>query len=266
MSSTNGVVSATSDYLSTKTTDSSKSSSDSMGKDQFMQLLVTQMKYQDPLNPMDNSEMLAQLAQFSALEQMLNVSQASQRQLASSLVGKYVEYAYKDTKTGATSYQVGKVDSVTITGETPMINIGEVSVSIDDVYQVLDSSNIQSSESVFDVIGKTVQAITEEITTDGKKQSVIIEGKVENIAMKDGKPYVVIGTGTSKIETEYSNVQSIVENTSVTGREVTATVVNSEGKKEQIKGTVEYIKITSEGTYVYVNGQFIDFDDIEVVQ
>ncbi|MBP3887116.1 MAG: flagellar hook capping protein [Cellulosilyticum sp.] len=265
MSSTNGVVPATSDYLSTKATESSKSNSDSMGKDQFMQLLVTQMKYQDPLNPMDNSEMLAQLAQFSALEQMLNVSQASQRQLASGLVGKYVEYAYKDTNTGVTSYQVGKVDSVTITGETPMINIGEVSVSIDDVYQVLDSSNIQSSESVFDVIGKTVQATIEEIATDGKEQSVIIEGKVENIAMKDGKPYVVIGTGTSKIETEYSNVQSIVENTSVTGREVTATVVNSEGKKESVKGTVEYIKITSSGTYVYVNGQFIDFDDIEVV-
>ena len=266
MSTTNGVVSTTSDYLSTKVNESSKSNSDSMGKDQFMQLLVTQMKYQDPLNPMDNSEMLAQLAQFSALEQMLNVSQASQRQLASGLVGKYVEYAYKDSSTGSTTYQVGKVDSVTITGETPMINIGEVSVSLDDIHQVLDSSNIQSSESVFDVIGKTVQAVTEETTTAGGKQNVIIEGKVENIMMKDGKPYVVIGTGTSKIETEYSNVQSIVENTSVTGREVIATVINSEGKKESVTGTVEYIKITSSGTYVCVNGQFIDFDDIEVVK
>jgi len=45
-----------------------------LGKDAFLQLPVTQMQYQDPLNPQDNGEYLAQLAQFSALEQMTNVS------------------------------------------------------------------------------------------------------------------------------------------------------------------------------------------------
>ena len=45
-----------------------------LGKDAFLQLLVTQMQYQDPLDPQDNGEYLAQLAQFSALEQMTNVS------------------------------------------------------------------------------------------------------------------------------------------------------------------------------------------------
>ena len=47
---------------------------DALGKDAFLQLLVTQMKYQDPLDPQDNSEYLSQLAQFSALEQMTNVA------------------------------------------------------------------------------------------------------------------------------------------------------------------------------------------------
>lgn len=47
---------------------------DTLGKDAFLQLLVTQMRYQDPLDPMDNGEYLAQLAQFSALEQMTNVA------------------------------------------------------------------------------------------------------------------------------------------------------------------------------------------------
>ena len=46
-----------------------------LGKDAFLQLLVTQMRYQDPLDPQDNSDYLAQLAQFSALEQMTNVSE-----------------------------------------------------------------------------------------------------------------------------------------------------------------------------------------------
>jgi flagellar basal-body rod modification protein FlgD len=47
---------------------------DELGKDAFLQLLVTQMQFQDPLNPVDNSEMIAQLAQFSALEQMQNLN------------------------------------------------------------------------------------------------------------------------------------------------------------------------------------------------
>lgn len=41
-----------------------------MGKDQFLQLLVTQMKNQDPLNPMDGTQMASQLAQFSTVEQL----------------------------------------------------------------------------------------------------------------------------------------------------------------------------------------------------
>lgn len=45
-----------------------------MGKDQFLTLLITQLQSQDPLKPMDNTEMIAQLAQFSALEQMQNLN------------------------------------------------------------------------------------------------------------------------------------------------------------------------------------------------
>ena len=47
---------------------------DELGKDAFLQLLVAQMKYQDPLEPQDNSSFVAELAQFSALEQMTNVA------------------------------------------------------------------------------------------------------------------------------------------------------------------------------------------------
>jgi flagellar basal-body rod modification protein FlgD len=45
-----------------------------LGKDTFLQLMVTQMRYQDPLNPQDNSAFVAQMAQFTSLEQMQNLN------------------------------------------------------------------------------------------------------------------------------------------------------------------------------------------------
>jgi flagellar basal-body rod modification protein FlgD len=45
-----------------------------LGKDEFVKLLVTQMQNQDPLNPMDGKELATQLAQFSSVEQLININ------------------------------------------------------------------------------------------------------------------------------------------------------------------------------------------------
>jgi flagellar basal-body rod modification protein FlgD len=55
-----------------------------LNKDDFLQLLVTQMRHQDPMNPMDSDEFAAQLAQFSSLEQLINVNERLEGQEASS--------------------------------------------------------------------------------------------------------------------------------------------------------------------------------------
>ena len=105
-----------------------------VGKNAFMNLLATQLKNQDPLNPSKNDEMLAQLAQFSSLEQMQNLndnivglavlqqSNALIQQLtdASALMGKEVKFT--DPTTEAEIW--GKVDSVRIVDGAAMLNIG----------------------------------------------------------------------------------------------------------------------------------------------
>lgn len=59
--------------IPTKTSNASNISGD-IGKDEFLNLLVTQLKNQDPLNPMQDKEFIAQMAQFSSLEQIQNLA------------------------------------------------------------------------------------------------------------------------------------------------------------------------------------------------
>ena len=73
---------------SNSSSSTSKKSGGSLDKDAFLQLLVAQMKYQDPLEPTDNTEYISQLATFSQLEETQNMQASLQEMEANSLVGK----------------------------------------------------------------------------------------------------------------------------------------------------------------------------------
>ncbi len=76
--------------ISSLTSGTGTQSNTSLGKDDFLKLLVTQLKYQDPLNPMQNENFIAQLAQFSTLESMKNVEKSFKGVEAYNLIGKMV--------------------------------------------------------------------------------------------------------------------------------------------------------------------------------
>lgn len=258
-----GTVPVNSDLL--KVQQETKTQSE-LDKDAFIQLLVTQMQYQDPLEPMDNSEMLAQMAQFTALEQMMNVALASNKQLASGMIGKYVEYNYTDPTTGAMSSQYGKVDYVNINGDDPLLGIGDQEIKLSDVHNVVEQKDVAGVNTAFDLIGKTVQASVPETAEDGSLTMVTIEGEVSKINLKNSKPYVVIGNSTGNYEIDFDNVQNVVQNKSVTGREIEANYYNSNGEQTKVSGIAEYIRVDSEGTKVYVDGKFVNFNDITSVK
>jgi len=77
----------------------------SLGKDDFLNLLITQLTHQDPLDPVDDTEFIAQMAQFSTLEQITNVASSMDNLLkmarlsAESYVGKEVIYYDEDKGT-----------------------------------------------------------------------------------------------------------------------------------------------------------------------
>jgi flagellar basal-body rod modification protein FlgD len=70
VSATTGVGAATA-YSTTAST--SVTGKDGLGRDAFLQLLVTQLKHQDPMKPKEDGEFLAQLAQFSSLEKLTSI-------------------------------------------------------------------------------------------------------------------------------------------------------------------------------------------------
>lgn len=117
-----------------------------LGKEAFLQLLVTQMQYQDPLNPQDDTQFISQLAQFSSLEQMQNLNEAFSNSSALGLVGKTVKVTSSDNS-GSTHEYTGVVDYVTrdSKGKT-YVTIDGNSYSADDVSEVYDDMYLVSQK------------------------------------------------------------------------------------------------------------------------
>ena len=131
----------------TKSTDKStqsKTDNNSLDKDAFLQLLVTQMKYQDPLEPTSNTEYISQLASFSELEEMQNLSGTMEMQRGSSLVGQYVFMKSTDSQ-GNTTYPEGQVDYVVYQNGKAYLSINETLYSLDDLDTVADADYLLAS-------------------------------------------------------------------------------------------------------------------------
>lgn len=124
-----------------KSANTEKSTNNELGKDAFLQLLVTQMKYQDPLNPSSNTEYISQLATFSQLEQMQNLGAMTTNSQAFSLVGKNVIVRTK-SETGAITDIGGKVDFVNMSSGKARISINGNLYSIEDLDSVIDDTYI----------------------------------------------------------------------------------------------------------------------------
>ncbi|WP_051551460.1 flagellar hook assembly protein FlgD [Nocardioides sp. URHA0020] len=110
----------------------------SADKTMFLNLMVAQLRYQDPSNPTDSSQMMAQNAQFTALEKMQDVADQTAALLsaqisfgAAGMVGKNVTYLDRDG-----SAKSGLVGSVTYDESGPMLVVDGASVSLGQVQSI----------------------------------------------------------------------------------------------------------------------------------
>ena len=98
------------------------SGNNGMDKDAFLQLLVAQMKYQDPLEPTSNTEYISQYATFSQVEQMQNMAASMELSRASSMVGKLVNVETTNSN-GETKQVQGMVEYVTYENNKAYVSI-----------------------------------------------------------------------------------------------------------------------------------------------
>ena len=164
----------------------------SMGRDQFLKLLLVQLQNQDPTQPMENTEMMAQMAQFSALEAMQNMTGVTSASQAYGLIGKGVVGFIREPGTNAIRDIMGTVDSAGIEGGKPYVKVGNATVWLENVLQVFDNTIIAGDSTQLlagtSMVGKYVRA--EFPSADGS--AAYIEGRAERVSVRDGKLYITV--------------------------------------------------------------------------
>lgn len=190
-------------YLANNKKQERKTGNSVLGKDDFMKLLIAQLQNQDPTNPMKDTEFIAQMAQFSSLEQMMNMGKAfesfaqgqQQMQLIqyNSFVGKTVTWHEITDKLDSDGKPIinegtGKITTVKfIDGSVKFVLEDGKELTPGNVSEV--KSGGSSSNSLVEaslLIGKNITYMHEDTETTGTVQSVSNKsGKIEYV-LTDG--------------------------------------------------------------------------------
>ncbi|SDC86296.1 flagellar basal-body rod modification protein FlgD [Paenibacillus sp. UNCCL117] len=111
-----------------------------LGKDQFLKILITQLKHQDPTQPLQDKEFIAQMAQFTSVEQLTNMAGEMKllRQslgFASGLIGKEINWTYED-KDGTSHTRTGVVESITVKQGEQFAKVNGEDIALENISQI----------------------------------------------------------------------------------------------------------------------------------
>ena len=255
-----------------------------LDRDAFLMLLITQMQHQDPLNPMDDRDFLAQMAQFSALEQQQQMTRSMELQQAYSMIGKTVGAMFFCDTSGVFRNVYGPVMYVTRNGGNIFLGVETMvpRVDADGNYMFTDSGDRMYDQRIIDtpidrvsmvsdahivshqlqhildgvansrdigLIGRYVQAITMD---ENGRPTGFVEGEVEFVRFTGGVTVLMVNGQ----EIFAGEVFSVSDGALVIGRQISATQFNADGSVTTASGTIQGISVRDGRAYVELSSGY----------
>ncbi|NMB32960.1 MAG: flagellar biosynthesis protein FlgD [Clostridium sp.] len=179
-----------------------------LGKDEFLNLLVTQLRYQDPLNPVEDKEFIAQMAQFSALEQMQNLNASFAATKAFGMMGKYITARLIDEDSSKVENIAGTVGGVKMEGSKTFLQVGNKDIPIDKVLSVKESSEVFNDSDISRYTGLINHEIKGSVYNPQTGEILDVTGIVREIEKGSYEDYAVTDGVKVNISAVNSHIQS----------------------------------------------------------
>ncbi len=187
--------------VDTITTNTTTDSSDLSSENVFLQMLITQLQYQDPLEPISNEDMVAQLATFNTVDELVAMNEKFDQllyydsfQIASTYVGKEAYWFDEDG-----NMQTGVVDYMEFSYDEPVMFVGNQGLTLGDIFAVQIPGETMALDDLQRLIGYEVT------WTDSNDD--VRTGIVEAASLSDGTAVLVVDGE----EVAYSDVTRIAQ-------------------------------------------------------
>ena len=158
MASVQGISAPTSIFAKETPSPVDPANPNAFGQDAFLKLLVSQLRFQDPSEPVDNEQFLGQMAQFTNVEQIVKLNKSIEKMSTSSAKTDAVSYLGAEVEIIPTDQILGDgeipktvtgiVSQISFNGETPMLQVNGKDYSLSDVVKVKVPS-AESLQSIF---------------------------------------------------------------------------------------------------------------------
>ena len=236
-----------------------------LGKDDFLQLLITQLQHQDPMNPSSDTDFIAQVAQFSSLEQMQNMNSATQQQQAYALMGKYVSGTISDEDSGNVTLVSGQVTGVRMSSGKVLLMLGDKEVKLESVQDVSDTAAGVGGEADLNQYNTLIGLMGTANLTDEAGMTKSIDGIVSKLTKTEAgiiatldEVEILPTINKGAFETEEAYLESM------TGRTVSMRVKDPvSGAEVDVTGTLRQYEIASdEKLHVILDGVEVSVKDI----
>ncbi|OAB41338.1 flagellar hook capping FlgD N-terminal domain-containing protein [Paenibacillus glacialis] len=140
-------------YSTSNVQTASKKDASTMGKDQFLKIMMAQLKNQDPMQPLEDKEFIAQMAQFTSVEQLMNISgqlTTLNQSLGSvsGLIGKDISWVSKETSGTTSEVKTGTVSSIVVRDGVQYATVGKEAIPVNLILEIANPKEVIKDPSV----------------------------------------------------------------------------------------------------------------------